>query len=86
MVSLGMELGEAIARSTLLPARVMDWRTHRYTSSGADADIAMFNMDHGPFRFEDIHGDCSTTDLLLRPAATIKSGQLVFRADSERES
>ncbi len=87
MVSLGMELGEAIARSTLLPARVMGMEGRIGTlRPGADADIAMFNMDHGPFRFEDIHGDCSTTDLLLRPAATIKSGQLVFRADSERES
>jgi predicted amidohydrolase len=78
-----MPLGEAITRSTLYPARAMGLEGRIGTlSPGAQADIALFRTLKQPTQFEDIHGDRCVSGLLLQPAATVRAGRLVFRADS----
>ena len=74
---LGFSLEEAIQRVTLNPSQVFGRLNQLGTlREGAEADIAVFAIDEGRFRLTDALGETRMGRRMLRPVATVKSGEL----------
>ncbi|MCW5981471.1 MAG: amidohydrolase/deacetylase family metallohydrolase [Bryobacteraceae bacterium] len=74
---LGLSLEQVIERATKNAAAA--FRFPEGTGSlreGAEADIAVFQMDEGDFEFTDALGETRIGHRKLRPVATVKSGRL----------
>jgi dihydroorotase len=82
MMLLGMPLADAIRRSTVRPAQVIGHFPALGTLSvGAEADIAVFELQHGVFAFKDAWGKKRLGDRRLQAILTIRAGKLVFDAN-----
>ena len=83
---LGLTLEEAIQRVTSNPSQVFG-RLHQLGTlrEGAEADISVFALDEGNFRFTDAHGATRFGRRLLRPVATVKAGALYGAASIPTE-
>lgn len=80
MLSLGMSLHNTIRAVTEAPARWMGLAGKiGCLSEGSVADIAVFTLKDKTFKYRDRNGDFYTGTQLLKPSATIKDGQLVYR-------
>jgi dihydroorotase len=82
MMLLGMKLQDAVAKSTLAPAKVI----HKYPeigtlSEGAAADIAVLALRDGVFAFKDSWGKKMLGKQKLEAVLTVRAGKLVFDAE-----
>ncbi len=83
---LGLTLEEAIQRVTSNPSQVFGRLRQLGTlREGAEADISVFALDEGNFRFTDTHGATRFGHRLLRPVATVKAGALYGAASIPTE-
>ena len=83
---LGLTLEEAIRRVTSNPSQVFGRLNQLGTlREGAEADIAVFSIDEGEFRFADALGATRIGRRLLRPVATVKAGKLYGAASIPTE-
>ncbi len=74
---LGLTIEEAIQRVTSNPSQVFRKLNELGTlREGAEADISIFSLEDGKFKFTDAHRDTREGRRLLRPAATVKAGKL----------
>jgi dihydroorotase len=71
-------LADVIARSTVAPAREIGHPELGHLSIGAEADVAVFALDQGPFRFVDCGWATLTGTQRLRCALTLRAGQIVY--------
>src|SRR5688572_4225515 len=55
-INMGMSLQDAVMRSTLNPAKVINRPELGHLSPGADADVAVLNLRKGNFGFLDVRG------------------------------
>lgn len=80
MLDLGMTLEDVVKACTAVPAAWMGMSGQiGCLSPGACADIAVFDLKEREFTYRDRGGDFYCGNRLLKPAATIKDGQVVFR-------
>lgn len=82
MMLLGMKLQDAVAKSTMVPAKVI----HKYPeigtlSEGAIADIAVLALRDGVFAFKDSWGKKRLGKQKLEAVLTVRDGKLVFDAE-----
>lgn len=78
MLSLGMELPDAIERSTAAPAKAI----HKFPELGTlgvgkEADIAVFRMEEGVFALLDAWKKKRLTTRYLSPILTVRAGEIV---------
>ena len=74
---LGLDLGEVVERATVHAARVFNFGAEIGTlEPGAEADIAVFELQEGAFTFTDSDGKTRTGRQRLAPVATVRGGRL----------
>ena len=78
LMNLGMPLNEAIFRSTIEPARVIDRQELGTLSLGASADIAVFELEKGDFGFIDSGLTSMRGTQRLLAHMTISAGKVVW--------
>jgi len=78
ILNLGMPLPEVIARSTHVPARVIGRPELGTLSVGAEADVAVLNVQTGMFGFT----DCGRARLIgnqkLECLLAVRAGEVVY--------
>ncbi len=78
MMALGMELPDAIQRSTVAPAKAISKFPEIGTLSvGKEADIAVFRMEEGVFALFDAWKKKMLTNHQLKNILTVRAGQIV---------
>ncbi len=82
LINLGMDLREAIYKSTVRPAQVI----HKFPElgtlgEGKTADIAVFKLRRGVFGFSDAKRRRLLGTQRLEAVLTVRNGKLVFDAD-----
>ena len=78
LINLGMPLKEAIFRSTVEPARVIDRQELGTLSPGAAADVAVFELEKGDFGFIDSGLASMRGTQRLLAHMTISAGKVVW--------
>ncbi|WP_028648549.1 amidohydrolase family protein [Nocardiopsis sp. CNT312] len=73
-VAAGMDLAEAVRSATVRPARALGLAGGTL-AVGADADIAVFDVEYGAFPVVDVHGGTREAPLRLTNTATYVSGR-----------
>jgi dihydroorotase len=81
LLNLGMTLDQMVERTTVNPARAIGHKDLGALSEGADADVAMIEMQTGRFGFLDADKAKLVGDRRLRCVMTIRNGAIVW--DSE---
>ena len=80
-LNMGMNLESVVAACTSKPAQLMHMEHKIGTlKPGAYADVALFRLIDAPAKFSDTKGEVMIGEQLLVPKATIKDGQLVYKA------
>ena len=80
MLSLGLSLTDAISATTEKPAKWIGLEDQiGCLSAGSFADVAIFDLKDKDFIYRDRGGAFYTGHQLLKPVATIKDGQVVYR-------
>ena len=82
LMALGMELSDAIRRSTVAPARAI----HRFPElgtlgEGRVADIAVFQLQRGVFALKDSWNTKLLANRKLECVLTVRNGELVYDLD-----
>jgi dihydroorotase len=80
-LNLGMTIDRLIERLTITPARSLGRPGLGTLSEGADADVALFELEEGEFGFVDSDRRRLVGDRRLRCVMTIRRGEIVW--DSE---
>jgi dihydroorotase len=81
MMTLGMSLSEVIERTTINPARVLNFGLDIGTlKRGAEADVAIFELSSGEFSLVDSEGQTRIARQKLVPAATVRGGKVFYPA------
>lgn len=79
MMDLGMELPEAISRSTVAPAKAIGKYPQLGTlSEGREADIAVFRVETGVFALLDAWRKKKLATARLAPILTVRAGRIVM--------
>jgi dihydroorotase len=79
MLTLGMPLQEAIARSTVNPARAINRFPELGTlGTGRTADVAVFALREGVFAYKDAWGHKMLGTKRLECVLTMRAGRVVF--------
>ncbi|MGN6872028.1 MAG: amidohydrolase/deacetylase family metallohydrolase [Solirubrobacteraceae bacterium] len=81
---LGMDLEEVVRAATIRPAEVV--RLGEGVGSlapGAPADIALFALESGDFRFYDVNMDVREGDVMLRNTLTVVGGRPMSRVSPD---
>lgn len=79
MITLGMPLEDAIARSTVNPARAIRRFPEVGTmGEGSIADVSVFSMRDGVFAFKDAWGHKMLGTKKLECVLTVRAGRIVF--------
>jgi len=82
LMNLGMELPEAIMRSTVAPARVVKRFPELGTlGEGRVADIAVFRLETGVFAFKDAWAKRFMGTKKLECVLTVRDGEIVYDLD-----
>ena len=81
ILNLGMPLEEVIYRSTVTPAKEIQRPELGTLSVGADADIAVLELQKGNFGFVDSGHARHMGNQKLRCMLTVRAGKIVFDAD-----
>jgi dihydroorotase len=82
MMAMGMPLEETIYRATVTPAQEIGHSEHGHLSIGAIADIAVFSIRKGEFKFRDCPGGTVSSDRKLECMLTFQNGGLAFDGNS----
>lgn len=77
-LAMGMSLQDAIKRSTVNPANVINRKELGNLSVGSDADVAVFNLAKGDFGFIDIRNVQLKAKQKLEAELTIRAGKIVW--------
>lgn len=77
-LSMGMPLEQVIRKSTTAPAQMLALAGVGTLSPGACADIALFRLEHGRFRYADSGNAALSGDARLSCAGTIRAGEWVY--------
>lgn len=77
-LNMGMSLKDAVIRTTVNPARVIDRPELGHLSPGAEADVAVFNLRKGDFGFLDVRGAKLEGNQKLEAELTIRAGRIVW--------
>jgi dihydroorotase len=86
LMACGMSLEEVFARSTIDPARKLGLSNRiGLLQKGAPADVAIFKLEEGQFRFHDYESNCIASERRLFAEKTYKSGRLMVRPERETE-
>lgn len=81
LLTLGMSVSEVVARMTTNPAKALPFGIKIGTlEPGAEADVAILNLQDGEFVFTDGEGKTRKSHQMLRSMATVR-GQKIFYAD-----
>ncbi|GIX06261.1 MAG: amidohydrolase [Candidatus Poribacteria bacterium] len=75
-LSLGMRLEDVIRAVTETPAQILNRPELGRITVGGPADLAVFELIEGEFRFEDTHQQGWHGGRLLRPVYTLRNGEL----------
>jgi dihydroorotase len=75
---LGMELEEIISRATWKPAQVIQRTDLGHLSVGAEADIAVLQLQQGDFGFIDSRGRKMTGNQKVVAELTLKAGRVMW--------
>lgn len=78
MMNMGMSIQEAIEASTWKPAQVIQHEELGHLSEGAVADVAIFSLQEGDFKFIDSRGFSLPGSQKLQPELTIHAGNVVW--------
>ena len=79
---LGMSLAEVVEKATLAPARAIGRAPELGTlTPGASADVLVFTVEEGEFRFQDSHLQERVAHRRLRPELVVCRGRLVRPAE-----
>lgn len=83
MMSLGMDLAEAIERSTVAPAKAIGKFPELGTlGEGKEADIAVFRLEEGVFALMDAWRKKRLATQRLNPILTVRAGEIVVDRES----
>jgi len=77
-INIGMSLKDAVIRTTVNPARVIDRPELGHLSPGVEADVAVFNLRKGDFGFLDVRGAKLKGNQKLEAELTIRAGKIVW--------
>jgi len=77
-LNMGMSLQEVVARSTWAPAVYIQKEELGHLSVGADADIALLNLQEGDFGFADTKGWKINGNKKLECELTLREGMIVW--------
>ena len=79
---LGMSLAEVVEKATVAPARAIGRAPELGTLlPGASADVLVFSVEEGEFRFQDSHLQDRVGDRLVRPELVVCRGRQVRPAE-----
>jgi dihydroorotase len=78
ILNIGMPLQEVIYRSTVTPANEIGHPELGNLSVGAEADVAVFQMQHGDFAFMDCGRAKLRGDKKLECMLTLRAGEIVY--------
>ncbi len=78
LLCLGMPLQEAIDRSTRVPAKVIGRSDIGTLSVGAEADVAVFELERGRFGYVDSGGARMEGDSRLSCMMTLRAGEVLY--------
>ena len=78
ILNIGVPLQEVIYRSTVTPANEIGHPELGNLSVGAEADVAVFKLEHGDFGFVDCGRATMGGDKKLECMLTVRAGQIVF--------
>ncbi len=78
LLCLGMPLQEAIDRSTRVPAKVIGRSDIGTLSVGAEADVAVFELERGKFGYVDSGGARMDGDSRLSCMMTLRAGAVLY--------
>lgn len=78
ILNIGMPLQEVIYRSTVTPANEIGHPELGNLSVGAEADVAVFKLEHGEFGFMDCGRAKLVGDKKLECMLTLRAGEIVF--------
>lgn len=81
LMNMGMPLQEAVDRSTSIPAKSIGRSELGALSVGAEADIAVFELEQGEFGFVDSGRARMSGSTRLAPRMTIRAGEVVWDED-----
>jgi dihydroorotase len=77
LLLLGMSLSDIVARTTINPARALDFGVQIGTLKvGAEADVAVFDLRDGDYMFTDGAGKTRQARHMLTPVATVRGGKI----------
>lgn len=80
---LGLNLDDAIAKVTSVPAQVVGMAGQIGTLAvGAHGDAVVMDLREGRFDYVDAHGESRTGSARLEPTTVVKAGQVVTRASA----
>jgi dihydroorotase len=77
-MAMGMTIQEVIARSTWVPATVINRKELGSLSIGSEADVAVFSLRKGDFGFMDIRGTRLKGTQKLETELTMRAGKIVW--------
>jgi len=77
-LNMGMTVQEAVLRATVNPAKVINRPELGHLSTGAEADVAVFNLRKGDFGFLDVRGAKLKGNQKLEAELTIRAGKIVW--------
>ena len=77
-LNMGMSLQDAITRTTVNPANVINRKELGHLSVGAEADVAVFSIRKGDFGFLDVRGTKLKGTQKLEVELTIRAGKVVW--------
>ncbi len=77
-LAMGMSLQDVILRSTWNPANIIKRPDLGHLSVGAEADIAVFNLEKGNFGFMDVRRSKIKATEKLEAQLTIRAGRVVW--------
>ena len=78
IMNLGVPLAEVIARSTVAPARLLRRPELGTLALGADADVAVFELQSGQFPFVDCGKAKIVGDRRLECVLTVRAGEILY--------
>ena len=78
LLNIGLTLNEVIAKSTWVPAQVINKKELGHLSVGAAADVAVFSLDKGTYGFIDVGGNKMPGDKKLTCQLTLLNGDVVW--------
>ncbi len=80
-LAMGLSVAEVIARSTVAPAREIGHAELGTLRPGSDADVAVFRLERGHFRFPDCGRTVLESEQRLRCVATVRAGAVVYNPE-----